>query len=321
MDSRTFKKILFDSLWPCIVLILAFWFLKPYGMSRVPDIFKFIHIASCESSACFLGRFFTLLSCYYLFRFRYDTRIPLHRVLINFAIAYVIYIPLTGILLCVIHYFFLPENPQWDNPFTPGFWNSFHNNCNVVMMYSVFFYIIDLLLFRYRHTQEELEDIRQINQMLEQHQQNMEDALDSNISTSNTSSLSHSCILHSQYGDLVLEIASENILYIESVANYTEVCYLSEDCVHKSTLRSTLKQVKDDIGTQDLIVQCHRGFLVNLNFVESIENINGSMRLNLFYIEKKIPVSRTNKAEIKKALLPSSARIERSGTTNDLLEL
>lgn len=306
MDSRTFKRILFDSLWPCFVLILVFCFLKPYGMSRVPDILKFIHIASCESSACFLGRFFALLIGYYLFRFRYDTRIPFHRVLINYAITYVIYIPLTGIFLCIIHYYFLPENPQWDNPFTPGFWNSLYNNCNVVMMYSVFFYIIDLLLFRYRQTREELEDVRQINQMLEQHQQSMADASDSNLPTSSASSPSHSCILHSQYGDLVLEIASENILYIESVANYTEVCYLSEDCVHKSTLRSTLKQVKEDIGAQDLIVQCHRGFLVNLNFVESIGNIDGSMRLNLFYIDKKIPVSRTNKAEIKKALQPNN---------------
>lgn len=302
MDSRTFKKILFDSLWPCIVLILAFWFLKPYGMSRVPDIFKFIHIASCESSACFLGRFFSLLSCYYLFRFRYDTRIPLHRVLINFAIAYVIYIPLTGILLCVIHYFFLPENPQWNNPFTPGFWNSFHNNCNVVMMYSVFFYIIDLLLFRYRHTQEELKDIRQINQMLEQHQQCIADIPESESPVSSSTSASPDCVLHSHYGDIMLEVSSTNILYVESVANYTEVCYLAEDCVRKTTLRSTLKQIKEDIGRQDQIIQCHRGFLVNLNFVESIENIQGSMRLNLFYIDKKIPVSRANKAGIKEAL-------------------
>lgn len=302
MDSRTFKKILFDSLWPCIVLILAFWFLKPYGMSRVPDIFKFIHIASCESSACFLGRFFTLLSCYYLFRFRYDTRIPLHRVLINFAIAYVIYIPLTGILLCVIHYFFLPENPQWDNPFTPGFWNSFHNNCNVVMMYSVFFYIIDLLLFRFRQTSEELEDIRQINQMLEQHQQCIADITESESPVSSSTSASPYCVLHSHYGDIMLEVSSTNILYVESVANYTEVCYLAEDSVRKTTLRSTLKQIKEDIGRRDQIIQCHRGFLVNLNFVESIENIQGSMRLNLFYIDKKIPVSRANKVEIKEAL-------------------
>ncbi len=271
-------------------------------MSHVPDIFQFVYIASCECSACFLGRFFTLLIGYYLFRFRYDTRTPLYRVLINLSLLYLFYIPLTGLLLCVIHYFFMPE----DNPFIPGLWHSFCGNSSMVMMYSVFFYIIDLLLFRFRQTREELEDIRQINQMLELYQQSMTDASDSNMFASSISSPSHSCILHSQYGDLVLEIDSKNILYIESVANYTEVCYLSEDSVHKTTLRSTLKQIKEDIGPQDLIVQCHRGFLVNLNFVESIENVEGSMRLNLFYIDKKIPVSRANKAEIKKALQPNN---------------
>lgn len=298
MDSRTLKKILFDSLWPCAVLVLAFYFLRPYGMSRVPDIFQFIYIASCESSACFLGRFFTLLIGYYLFRFRYDTSTPMHRLLINLSLLYLLYIPLTGILLCVIHYFFMPE----DNPFIPGVWHSFCGNSSMVMMYSVFFFIIDLLLFRFRQTSEELEDIRQINQMLEQHQQCIADIPESESPVSSSTSASPYCVLHSHYGDIMLEVSSTNILYVESVANYTEVCYLAEDSVRKTTLRSTLKQIKEDIGRQDQIIQCHRGFLVNLNFVESIENIQGSMRLNLFYIDKKIPVSRANKAEIKETL-------------------
>lgn len=298
MDSRTFKRILFDSLWPCVVLVLAFCFLRPYGMSHVSDFFRFVHIASCESFACFLGRFFALLIGYYLFRFRYDARTPMCRVLINLTILYLLYIPLTGVLLCTIHYFIMPE----DNPFVPGLWHSFCGNSIMVMIYSVFFYIIDLSLFLFRQTREELEDIRQINQMLEQHQQCMADVPDSMTPSSGSPCPSHPCILRSQYGDLVLEVASENILYVESVANYTEVCYLAEDSVHKSTLRSTLKRVKEDIGLQGFIVQCHRGFLVNLHFVESIENLDGSMRLNLFYVDKKIPVSRANKSEIKEAL-------------------
>ncbi|MBQ0103297.1 MAG: LytTR family transcriptional regulator DNA-binding domain-containing protein [Prevotellaceae bacterium] len=52
----------------------------------------------------------------------------------------------------------------------------------------------------------------------------------------------------------------------------------------------------------DFIVQCHRGFLVNLEYVESMEGSNGRLFLNMFYSEKKIPVSRANKITIKETL-------------------
>ena len=48
--------------------------------------------------------------------------------------------------------------------------------------------------------------------------------------------------------------------------------------------------------------QCHRGFIVNLNFVEKLQCENNSYFLNLFYVDKKIPVSRSKKADIKAAL-------------------
>ena len=306
MSYRTLQRILFDSLWPCVVLVLAFCFLKPYGMSRVPDVIKFIQISTCETSACFLGRCFALLIGYYCLKFRYDPCIPFRRVLINFIFLYLLYIPLTGFLLCVIHYFYLPENPHWDNPFTPGFWLSFRNNCSVVTMYSVFFYLIDVFLSRFRQTRMLLEDVRQgdvshINEMLRQQQTRHEAPQPEEESDSFNP---EQCTLHSDYGDKDLELHPRDFIYAESISNYVSVSYLDEnDNVCSATLRTTLKQIKEDLAGHDSIVQCHRGFLVNLRCAKSLEGSNNCFFLHLVNMDKKIPVSRAYKTDIKEALL------------------
>ena len=96
--------------------------------------------------------------------------------------------------------------------------------------------------------------------------------------------------------------APESLIYVESVANYAEVCYLCEKEIKKISLRTTLKQLKESLSTHVSIIQCHRGFIVNLDFVETLQCENNSYYLNLFYVDKKIPVSRTKKADIKAAL-------------------
>ena len=170
------------------------------------------------------------------------------------------------------------------------------------MMYSVFFYIIDLLLFRYRQTREELEDVRQINQMLEQHQQSMADASDSNLPTSRASSPSHSCILHSQYGDLVLEIASENILYIESVANYLSIWYFDDGELKQKRIRNTLKNVEETLAGHPFLLHCHRAFLVNTHFITHVDGNAAGCQLHLFSIDRTVPVSKANIDALRQAL-------------------
>lgn len=486
MSYRTLQRILFDSLWPCVVLVLAFCFLKPYGMSRVPDVIKFIQISTCETSACFLGRCFALLIGYYCLKFRYDPCIPFRRVLINFIFLYLLYIPLTGFLLCVIHYFYLPENPHWDNPFTPGFWLSFRNNCSVVTMYSVFFYLIDVFLFRFRQTRMLLEDVslgdvaqetipighqfipdyctdqksflslRQISNNNNQESMDQErrqtilrrankicsfcaisllilfliltflELFDVRINVGENRTVrlvvfcivtgvfmisnevrgylqmleketsvgryawnliilwsmnvfvlccvhnyifgssysrvlptaiafatiiagSHfsyytlyrvyferkanvainemlrqqltrheapqpeeesdsfspeQCTLHSDYGDKDLVFNPRDFIYAESISNYVSVSYLDDnDNVCSATLRTTLKQIKEDLAGHDSIVQCHRGFLVNLRCAKSLEGSSNCFFLHLVNMEKKIPVSRAYKTDIKEALL------------------
>lgn len=110
------------------------------------------------------------------------------------------------------------------------------------------------------------------------------------------------CVLHSDYNDHDIIISPRNFIYVESVGNYANVCYIDDEQLTTTTIRTTIKQLKEDLSGNDFIVQCHRGFLVNLEYVESMDGANGRYLLNMFYTDKKIPVSRVNKTTIKETL-------------------
>ncbi|MBQ0021479.1 MAG: LytTR family transcriptional regulator, partial [Bacteroidales bacterium] len=97
-------------------------------------------------------------------------------------------------------------------------------------------------------------------------------------------------------------INPRNFIYVESVGNYANVCYIDKEQLTSTTIRTTIKQLREDLSGNDFIVQCHRGFLVNLDYAESMEGASGRFFLNMFYSDKKIPVSRANKSAIKDAL-------------------
>ena len=99
-----------------------------------------------------------------------------------------------------------------------------------------------------------------------------------------------------------MEVSAQSIIYVESMANYADICYISDNEIHHSTLRITLKQVREALAHIDCIVQCHRAFLVNINFIQKITDRNSGYQLQLFGLEKQIPVSRANESIIKEKL-------------------
>ena len=99
-----------------------------------------------------------------------------------------------------------------------------------------------------------------------------------------------------------LEVDPSSILYVESMANYADIYYISENETRHITLRITLKQIKEILSEFGFIVQCHRAFLVNINFVVSMTARNPGYQLQLFGVEKQLPVSRANDDVIKSAL-------------------
>lgn len=99
-----------------------------------------------------------------------------------------------------------------------------------------------------------------------------------------------------------LEVLPSQILYVESMANYADIWYLDNDVPTHKLLRITLKQVKTLLDAIPFLVQCHRAFIVNLHFVVTMTNRSNSYQLELFGIDKQIPVSRSYTPGIKERL-------------------
>ena len=109
-------------------------------------------------------------------------------------------------------------------------------------------------------------------------------------------------ILHTDNTAPDFSIIPSSIIYVESVGNYSNVYYIDNEQISSRTLRSTIKQLKEELCDYSFIVHCHRAFLVNLMYVESLEGTNTRFFINLFSFDKKIPLSRPNRAAIKEAL-------------------
>lgn len=154
------------------------------------------------------------------------------------------------------------------------------------------------LCYWIRNLYRERNELQVINDMLRQQQERDTKQGDDYVASHEEKQ----CVLHSNYNDQDITLNPRNFIYVESVGNYANVCYIDNEQLTTTTIRTTIKQLKEDLSGNDFIVQCHRGFLVNLEYVESMEGANGRFFLNMFYTEKKIPVSRTNKTAIKETL-------------------
>ena len=94
-------------------------------------------------------------------------------------------------------------------------------------------------------------------------------------------------ILHTDNTSKDFTIIPSKIIYVESVGNYSNVYYIDNEQISSRTLRSTIKQLKEELRDYSFIVQCHRAFLVNLMYVESLEGANNRFFINLFSLDKR----------------------------------
>lgn len=86
------------------------------------------------------------------------------------------------------------------------------------------------------------------------------------------------------------------------MANYANICYMQQGEICHQMLRLTLKSVKESLSNAGYMVQCHRAFLVNLNFVVQLLHQDTGYSLQLFGVEQQIPVSRSNVESMKNKL-------------------
>ncbi|GAB3709327.1 LytTR family DNA-binding domain-containing protein [Spirosoma flavus] len=88
-----------------------------------------------------------------------------------------------------------------------------------------------------------------------------------------------------------LNVAANDLLFVESSDNYCTVVYLKNDRPTKLLLRSSLSRMEKQIDRPN-IVRCHRSYVVNLNRIERVTGNAQGYKLHLLDGQFQIPVAR-----------------------------
>ena len=100
-----------------------------------------------------------------------------------------------------------------------------------------------------------------------------------------------------------LSIALNDLLYIKADGNYVEVFCHQHGNIEKHLLRSSLKQIEEQLHGHQQLVRTHRAYLVNTEHVSEVNGNAAGYKLNLNGIaDIDIPVSRKRIALFDEAL-------------------
>ena len=86
-------------------------------------------------------------------------------------------------------------------------------------------------------------------------------------------------------------LSPDELLFIESASNYSEVVFLKENNLQKMLIRSSLSRLEEQIQHSD-IVRCHRSFIINLKQVSKITGNAQGYKLQLKNVGYPLPVAR-----------------------------
>ncbi len=89
-----------------------------------------------------------------------------------------------------------------------------------------------------------------------------------------------------------IELKPEELLFIESADNYSNIVFYRNNKVNKQLLRGSLKRLESQI-TFPFIIRCHRSYIVNLKLINHIKGNAQGYRIEFkMDLGDTIPVSR-----------------------------
>jgi len=280
-------------------MVLAIAIFKPFGL-EVWQWQAYIHLLSILA----LG----LLSCFLTeVILKYVIRMPRSY---DRGVSYIISrnlrfqcinTPLVSLLICLYRHFAMSDLVEGNRL-------SLSNYLETLVIIAFLSFAIGLywrFKFRSRYLAAELEETRLMNEQLKKLQTSYQESQKPMVSTNrqpeDTTNQNSQITLEGTTNEHVtLEIS--NLLYIEAVGNYVRVCQLQDNEVHTNMLRTTMKQMEDELQAYPMIVRCHRAFMVNLGQVEQISSNSRAMQLVMRHSHDAIPVSRSNVSKLKELL-------------------
>lgn len=298
-------RILRESLYSGVFALLMLGLVSPFNVGDLGDrrYGYFILVSICTVVVAILSGLFTA----YALQMPLDPRLPLGKLHRNSAVIYVVNTPVLAAVLTTLNGAYNCDHALdiwwWQGRFTlvPYSYFLYYVASTSVLMYASI-YVRNRNWFL--HTQ--LDEMRQLNKLLEEHQKRaMQDTVEHTASEEEEGSNGIACgrcRLEGATRDSILEVDPQNILYVEAMANYANIWYMDGDTPVKKTLRITLKQIKESLHDVAFLVQCHRAFVVNLNFVLSVSSRQNGYKLDMFGTDNSVPVSRTYLPTVKERL-------------------
>jgi DNA-binding LytR/AlgR family response regulator len=94
----------------------------------------------------------------------------------------------------------------------------------------------------------------------------------------------------------------QDILFIRSADNYTEINYLNGGHRKKTLLRNTLRDIELQLKPYPYFIRCHRMCIINTNHIEKLAGNCNHHTLMMKGSDKEISVSRQHFLKIKEAI-------------------
>jgi hypothetical protein len=95
----------------------------------------------------------------------------------------------------------------------------------------------------------------------------------------------------------------ERVILIHSSGNYVELTWVDrKQAVRKRLFRQSFTNVEKALESSDVLVKCHRCWMVNINRVVKLKRTSGGYQLEMDRVEFPVPVSRNWVAYFKERL-------------------
>lgn len=98
-----------------------------------------------------------------------------------------------------------------------------------------------------------------------------------------------------------VRLSADKIVYIEALGNYLIIFYRDNE-IKKITVRETMSNIEQKIGSRSFLYKPHRSFLVNLKSIKNITGDSKGLQIHLMNSDKVIPVSRNKISEFRKLM-------------------
>jgi len=109
--------------------------------------------------------------------------------------------------------------------------------------------------------------------------------------------------------EFISETSTENlslliaeVIFIQSADNYVEIAYMDGDNLKKKLIRNTLKNIELQVKQYSNFIRCHRTCIVNMHYIEKLNQDYSSHWITIKGCDEKIPVSRQYLLKLREAL-------------------